>query len=85
MILAQGVSEVHSGGPQVIPDSNILPFPFGNPPPANSDFNTLAQTFTELELSINTTFRANPSGVTQDRDHRFGERSRLGSTYAAGR
>ena len=37
------------GGPQNIPDNNILPFFFGSPAPANSDFNSVAQTFTELE------------------------------------
>src|SRR5881227_787051 len=33
VVLAQGVAEVHSGGPQVIPDNNILPFPINTPPP----------------------------------------------------
>ncbi len=66
VILAQGVSQVLAGGPQVIPDSNILPFFFGSPPPANADFNTVAQTFPELNLSIPTPFRSAAGSVTQD-------------------
>jgi hypothetical protein len=66
VVLAQGVSEVHPGGPQVIPDNNILPFFFSSNPPANGDFNTVAQTFTELNLSVGTQFRAASPGVTQD-------------------
>jgi hypothetical protein len=65
-LLAQGVAEVHPGGPQHIPDNNILPFFFGTPPPADSDFNAVAQTFTELNLSTPTPFRAASPGVTQD-------------------
>jgi hypothetical protein len=65
VVLAQGVAEVHPGGPQNIPDNNILPFFFGSPPPANSDFNSVAQTFTELKLSTPTTFRFVAPGVTQ--------------------
>ena len=65
VVLAQGVAEVHPGGPQNIPDNNILPFFFGSPPPANSDFNSVAQTFPELELSIPTSFRFVAPGVTQ--------------------
>ena len=65
VVLAQGVAEVHPGGPQNIPDNNILPFFFGSPPPANSDFNSVAQTFTELTLSTPTTFRFVAPGVTQ--------------------
>jgi hypothetical protein len=65
VVLAQGVAEVHPGGPQVIPDSNILPFFFGSPPPANNDFNSVAQTFTELKLSVPTPFRAASPGVTE--------------------
>ena len=64
-MLAQGVAEVHPGGPQNIPDNNILPFFFGSPQPANSDFNSVAQTFTELKLSTPTTFRFVAPGVTQ--------------------
>ena len=66
VILAQGVAEVHPGGPQHIPDNNILPFFFGSPAPANSDFNSVAQTFTELNLSQPTQFRFVAPGVTQD-------------------
>jgi hypothetical protein len=65
VVLAQGVAEVHPGGPQNIPDNNILPFFFGSPQPANSDFNSVAQTFTELKLSTPTTFRFVAPGVTQ--------------------
>ena len=65
VMLAQGVAEVHPGGPQNIPDNNILPFFFGSPQPANSDFNSVAQTFTELKLSTPTTFRFVAPGVTQ--------------------
>jgi hypothetical protein len=65
VVLAQGVAEVHPGGPQNIPDNNILPFFFGSPAPANSDFNSVAQTFTELTLSTPTTFRFVAPGVTQ--------------------
>ncbi len=66
VILAQGVAEVHPGGPQHIPDNNILPFFFGSPAPANSDFNSVAQTFTELDLSQPTAFRFVAPGVTQN-------------------
>src|SRR3954467_1793089 len=38
VILAQGTASTHDGGPQQIPDNNILPFFFGSPAPANSDF-----------------------------------------------
>ncbi len=65
VVLAQGVAEIHPGGPQNIPDNNILPFFFGSPPPANSDFNSVAQTFTELKLSTPTSFRFVAPGVTQ--------------------
>ena len=65
VVLAQGVAEVHPGGPQNIPDNNILPFFFGSPQPANSDFNSVAQIFTELKLSTPTTFRFVAPGVTQ--------------------
>src|SRR6201995_1345575 len=64
-VLAQGVVQVLQGGPQNIPDNNILPFFFGSPAPANSDFNSVAQTFTELNLSQNTPFRFTAPGVTQ--------------------
>lgn len=65
VINAQGVGHVVAGGPQVIPDNNILPFFFNQPAPANTDFNQVALTFPELDLSIPTTFRFDP-GVTQD-------------------
>jgi hypothetical protein len=64
-ILAQGVAQVLQGGPQTIPNNNILPFFFGTPAPANGDFNTVAQTFTELNLSQLTQFRFVAPGVTQ--------------------
>jgi hypothetical protein len=66
VILAQGDAQVLAGGPQTIPDNNILPFFFGTPAPANSDFNTVAQTFTELNLSRRTQFRFVAPGVTQN-------------------
>jgi hypothetical protein len=65
VILAQGVAQVLQGGPQNIPDNNILPFFFGSPAPANGDFNSVAQTFTELDLSQPTPFRFVAPGVTQ--------------------
>ena len=66
VVLAQGTAEVHPGGPQIIPDNNILPFGIGGTPPPNSDFNSVAQVFTELNLSIPTPFRSAASTVTQD-------------------
>jgi hypothetical protein len=66
VILAQGVLEVHPGGPQTIPDSNILPFFFGSPGPANADFDSVAQTFTELNLAVPSSFRSVAPGVTQN-------------------
>src|SRR6201987_1258608 len=48
VILAQGVARGLPGGPQPIPDNNSLPFFFGSPAPANSDFTSVAQTFPEL-------------------------------------
>ena len=66
VILAQGTAAIVAGGPQLIPDNNILPFFFGQPPPANSDFDTVAQTFPELDLATPTPFRAVPPGLTQD-------------------
>jgi hypothetical protein len=65
-ILAQGVSQVLAGGPQVIPDNNILPFFFGSPSPGNNEFNAVAQTFPELNLSIPTQFRSAAGSVTQE-------------------
>ena len=55
-------------GHQTIPDNNILPFFFGSPAPANSDFNSVAQTFTELNLSQPTPFRVASPG--DDAGHR---------------
>jgi len=66
VINAQGVGKVIPGGPQVIPDNNILPFFFNAPVPANTDFNNVALTFPELDLSIPTTFRFESGGVTQN-------------------
>jgi hypothetical protein len=66
VILAQGVSSFHEGGPQHIPDTNILPFFFGEPAPKGSDFTSVAQTFPELDLSQSTPFRFVAPGVTQD-------------------
>ena len=65
VINAQGVFQVIQGGPQNIPDNNILPFFFGSAAPNNSQFNQVAQTFTELDLSIPTTFRQEPGGISQ--------------------
>jgi hypothetical protein len=66
VVLAQGVAEVHPGGPPVIPDNNILPFFFGSPAPGNNQFNAVAQVFPELDLSIPTSFRAASPGTTQE-------------------
>jgi hypothetical protein len=65
-IMAQGVAQVLAGGPQNIPDNNILPFFFGSPAPANGDFNSVSQTFTELNLGQATQFRFTAPGVTQN-------------------
>src|ERR1700749_503191 len=65
VVLAQGVSAFHHGGPQTIPDTNILPFFFGESRPANNQFNAVAQTFPELDLSQTTPFRFVAPGVTQ--------------------
>jgi hypothetical protein len=65
VILAQGTAQVLAGGPQVIPDNNILPFFFGSSAPANNQFDAVAQTFPELNLSIPTPFRSAPGSVTQ--------------------
>jgi hypothetical protein len=66
VVLAQGIARVIDGGPQTIPDNNILPFFFGQPEPGNAAFHNVAQTFPELDLSIPTQFRSAPAGVTQD-------------------
>ena len=65
VMLAQGVASVHRGGPQHIPGTNILPFFFGEPRPKKTDFNSVAQTFPELDLSQKTKFRFVAPGVTQ--------------------
>jgi hypothetical protein len=64
VILAQGVT-FDAPAPQ-IDDNNIIPFRIGSPPPPNSDFDTAAETFTELNLAIPTQFRFASPGVTQD-------------------
>ena len=66
VILAQGVAQVLPGGPQTIPGNNILPFFFGTPAPRDGDFDTVAQTFPELDLSQPAQFRSVAPGVTQD-------------------
>jgi hypothetical protein len=65
VILAQGSTQFINGGAPSIPDNNIIPFPIGTPPPADSDFASGEQEFPELNLSINTTFRSVSPGVTQ--------------------
>ena len=65
VINAQGVFQVIAGGPQNIPDNNILPFFFNTPAPTNAQFDQVALTFSELDLSIPTQFRQEPAGVTQ--------------------
>jgi hypothetical protein len=64
-ILAQGTTQFLQGGPPHIPDNNIIPFPIGSPPPANSDFPSGEQQFPELNLSTPTAFRHKSTGVTQ--------------------
>ena len=65
VILAQGTTQSLGAGKPGIPDNNILPFGIGAPPPPNSAFDTIADTFTELKLSVPTTFRFTSPGVTQ--------------------
>jgi hypothetical protein len=65
-ILAQGSTQFINGGGPSIPDNNIIPFPIGTAPPADSDFHSGEQEFPELDLSINTTFRSRSDGVTQE-------------------
>jgi hypothetical protein len=65
VILAQGGFQFLQGGPPHIPDNNIIPFPIGTAPPANSDFPNGEQVFPELNLGINTAFRQASPGVTQ--------------------
>jgi len=66
VILAQGTTQFLVGGPPHIPDNNIIPFPIGTAPPANSDFPSGEAEFPELNLSIPTSFRHASPGVTQD-------------------
>jgi hypothetical protein len=66
VILAQGTTEFHNGGPQNIPDNNIIPFGIGGTPPANSAFGQGEQDFPELNLSQATSFRHASPGVTQE-------------------
>jgi hypothetical protein len=61
-ILAQGITEFHQGGPQNIPDNNIIPFPIGGTP---SDFAQAEVDFPELSLAQPTQFRFASPGVTQ--------------------
>jgi hypothetical protein len=64
-ILAQGTSKTLNHGPD-IHANNILPFGIGGPAPHNSDFGSIEGTFTELNLSVPTTFRFKSPGVTQE-------------------
>ena len=59
VILAQAAkfAQQLQGGPQTIPNNNILPFFLGTPEPPNSAFDQVAQTFPELNLSIPTQCR----------------------------
>ena len=65
-ILAQGSTQFLNGGPPHISEINIIPFPVGTAPPANSDFHAAEQAFPELNLAINTAFRQVSPGVTQE-------------------
>ncbi len=65
VILAQGIASTQQGGSLQIPDNNILPFFFGSPAPANNQFQNVAVTFNELDLSQPTQFRFVAPGVTQ--------------------
>jgi hypothetical protein len=64
VILAQGTALEVNGGP-LIKDNNIIPFPVGGSPPPNSDFAAAEGTFTELNLSVPSSFRSLDPGVTQ--------------------
>jgi hypothetical protein len=66
VINAQGIFQVIPGGPQFIPENNILPFFLGQPQPTNAQFHNVALTFPELDLSIPTQFRSASPAVTQD-------------------
>ncbi len=65
VILAQGTTQFLPGGPPHIQDNNIIPFPIGSSPPANSDFAQGEHDFPELNLSRPTPFRHATAGVTQ--------------------
>jgi hypothetical protein len=65
-MLAQGTGQTLAGPPTHIPENNIIPFPIGSTPPPNSAFDSAAQTFTELDLSIATSFRVASPGVTEE-------------------
>lgn len=65
VILAQGIASVQQGGALHIPDNNILPFFFGQTAPANNQFQSVAATFDELDLSHATPFRFVAPGVSQ--------------------
>src|ERR1700743_1290452 len=65
VILAQGTTQSLGAGKPGIPDNNILPLALGAAPAPNSAFDTIADTFTELKLSVPTTFRFTSPGVTQ--------------------
>jgi hypothetical protein len=65
VINAQGIFQVIPGGPQIIPNNNILPFFFNTPPPTIAQFDQVALTFPELDLSIPTQFRQEPAGISQ--------------------
>ena len=64
-ILAQGTSKSLNSGPD-IHGNNILTFGIGGPAPHNSQFGSIEGTFTELNLSVPTTFRFKSPGVTQE-------------------
>jgi hypothetical protein len=64
VILAQGNAQILQGGPPHIPNNNIFPQFFGQPP--FTDLPSAAGPFPELELSIPTQFRFASPGVTQD-------------------
>jgi hypothetical protein len=65
VVLAQGVAEIHQGGPQHIPDNNIFPFFVGQPRPKNSDFQITATNFPEINLARPTSFRFVAPAVNQ--------------------
>ncbi|MFZ2050387.1 MAG: heme-binding protein [Solirubrobacteraceae bacterium] len=64
-MLAQGTGKTILGGPH-IGENNIIPFPIGSPPPANSAFPSAEATFTELNLATQTNFRHESPDITQE-------------------